>query len=66
MPPKKKISYQTTKRIKKMKDETPRTGAANVKKINIAGKMLDVEGSIKKDKEVKEKDVFDFGSNSQK
>jgi len=47
-----------------MKSGVPDTGMARVEKINLVGKLIDVEGSIKKDKEVKEKDVFDFSSKS--
>jgi len=47
-----------------MKSGVPDTGMARVGKINLVGKLIDVEGSIKKDKEVKEKDVFDFSSKS--
>jgi len=43
-----------------MKSGVADTGRATVGKINLVGKLIDVEGSIKKDKEVSEKDVFDF------
>lgn len=62
----KKISYQKTKKPKKLKIKTGvvDTGRATVGKINLAGKMIDVEGSLKKNKEVKESDIFEFSSKS--
>jgi hypothetical protein len=62
----KKISNQKTKKPKKfkMKSGVPDTGRATVGKINLVGKVIDIEGSLKKNKEVKEKDVFDFSSKS--
>jgi len=62
----KKISSKSKSKARKlkMKSGVPDTGMARVGKINLVGKLIDVEGSIKKDKEVKEKDVFDFSSKS--
>ena len=59
----KKISSKKPKKFK-MKSGVADTGRATVGKINLVGKLIDVEGSIKKDKEVNEKEVFDFSSNS--
>jgi len=59
----KKISSKKPKKFK-MKSGVADTGRATVGKINLVGKLIDVEGSIKKDKEVSEKDVFDFSPNS--
>jgi len=59
----KKISSKKPKKFK-MKSGVADTGRATVGKINLVGKLIDVEGSIKKNKEVKEKDVFDFSPNS--
>ncbi len=65
----KKISSKKSKsksRPKKLKIKTGvvDTGRATVGKINLVGNVIDVEGSLKKNKEVKESDVFDFSSNS--
>lgn len=59
----KKISSKKPKKLK-IKTGVPNTGMAQVGKINLVGKLIDVEGSIKKNKEVKEKDVFDFSYKS--
>ena len=63
MPKSKSKSKSKPKKLK-MKSGVPDTGMARVEKINLVGKLIDVEGSLKKDKEVKEKDVFDFSSKS--
>ena len=63
----KKMSYQKTKSKPKklnIKTSVPNTGMAQVGRINLTGKLIDVEGSLKKNKEVKESDVFDFSSKS--
>jgi len=64
----KKISSKSKSKSKskkfKMKSGVADTGRATVGKINLVGKLIDVEGSIEKNKEVKEKDVFDFSPNS--
>jgi len=56
----------SSKKPKKLKIKTGvvDTGTARVGKINLVGKMIDVEGSLKKNKEVKESDVFDFSYKS--
>jgi len=64
----KKISSKSKSKSKskkfKMKSGVPDTGRAKVGKVNVVGKLIDIEGSLKKDKEIKEKDVFDFSSKS--
>lgn len=48
-------------KIKKIKDPTPSTGFAKKScPMPMTKNWIDVEAGIKKDKEVKEKDVFDF------
>jgi len=52
-----------TKNIKKIKDPTPDTAFAKKScGMPMTKFYIDVEGGIKKDKEVKEKDVFDFSA----
>ena len=47
--------------VKKIKDPTPDTAFAKKScGMPLTKKYIDVEAGIKKDKEVKEKDVFDF------
>jgi len=49
------------KKLKKIKDPTPDTSFAKKScGMPLTKNYIDVEGGIKKDKEVKEKDVFDF------
>ena len=62
----KKISSKSKSKPKKLKMKTsiPNTGMAQVGRINVTGKLIDVEGSLKKNKEVKESDVFDFSYKS--
>tara|TARA_R110002012_G_scaffold54631_1_gene139890 strand:- start:1574 stop:1768 length:195 start_codon:yes stop_codon:yes gene_type:complete len=49
------------KKLKKIKDPTPDTAFAKKScGMPLTKKYIDVEAGIKKDKEVKEKDVFDF------
>jgi len=56
-----------SKNIKKIKDPTPNTAFAKKScGMPMTKFYIDVEGGIKKDKEVKEKDVFDFSSQSSK
>lgn len=56
-----KGTNKKTKKIKKIKDPTPNTGFAKKScPMPMTKNWIDVEGGIKKDKEVKEKDVFDF------
>tara|TARA_R110000823_G_scaffold187635_1_gene319847 strand:+ start:131 stop:331 length:201 start_codon:yes stop_codon:yes gene_type:complete len=48
-------------KVKKIKDPTPDTAFAKKScGMPLTKNYIDVEGGIKKDKEVKEKDVFDF------
>ena len=48
-------------KVKKIKDPTPNTAFAKKScGMPLTKNYIDVEGGIKKDKEVKEKDVFDF------
>lgn len=55
----KKMSNKKPKKLK-IKTGVKDTGMAKVGKINLVGNLIDVEGSLKKNKEVKESDVFDF------
>ena len=59
----KKLSSKKPRKLK-IKTGGVDTGRANIGKINLVGKMIDVEGSLKKNKEVKESDVFEFSSKS--
>ena len=59
--PKKSNSKQS--RPKKIKDTTPNTAFAKKScAMPMTKNYIDVEAGIKKDKEVKEKDVFDFSA----
>lgn len=60
----KKMSSKSKPKKLKIKTGVPNTGTAQVGKINLVGKLIDVEGSLKKNKEVKESDVFDFSYKS--
>jgi len=61
MPKQSKSKQSKSKKIKKIKDTTPDTGFAKKScGMPMTKNYIDVEGGIKKDKEVKEKDVFDF------
>ena len=52
---------KVNKKTKKIKDPTPNTGFAKKScPMPITKNWIDIEGGMKKDKEVKEKDVFDF------
>tara|TARA_R100000657_G_C4628606_1_gene77109 strand:- start:101 stop:292 length:192 start_codon:yes stop_codon:yes gene_type:complete len=55
----KKMSNKKPKKLK-IKTGVKDTGMAKVGKINLVGNLIDIEGSLKKNKEVKESDVFDF------
>tara|TARA_R100001086_G_scaffold9001_1_gene5007 strand:- start:38 stop:229 length:192 start_codon:yes stop_codon:yes gene_type:complete len=55
----KKMSNKKPKKLK-IKTGVKDTGVAKVGKINLVGNLIDIEGSLKKNKEVKESDVFDF------
>ena len=61
MPSKKSTTKSTQKKIKKDFSSCD-TSCAGSQPSYSKPNDLDVEGSIKKDKEVKEKDVFDFSS----
>ena len=59
--PKKRMSKQ--KKMKKIKDPTPNTAFAKKScAMPMTKNYIDIEAGIKKDKEVKEKDVFDFST----
>ena len=54
-------------KVKKIKDPTPDTAFAKKScGMPLTKNYIDVEGGIKKDKEVKEKDVFDFSTTKPK
>ena len=55
----KKMSNKKPKKLK-IKTGVKDPGRATVGKINLVGNLIDIEGSLKKNKEVKESDVFDF------
>jgi len=62
-----KQSKSKKSKLKKIKDPTPETAFAKKScGMPMTKNYIDVEGGIKKDKEVKEKDVFDFSSQSSK
>jgi len=62
-----KQSKSKQSKLKKIKDPTPETAFAKKScGMPMTKNYIDVEGGIKKDKEVKEKDVFDFSSQSSK
>jgi len=55
------VMNKKNKNIKKIKDPTPNTAFAKKScGMPMTKNYIDVESSIKKDKEVKEKDVFNF------
>ncbi|MHA2182288.1 MAG: hypothetical protein ACXAAH_12795 [Promethearchaeota archaeon] len=59
MPKQSNLSKQS--KVKKIKDPTPDTAFAKKScGMPLTKNYIDVEAGIKKDKEVKEKDVFDF------
>ncbi len=61
--PKAKKSQAKTKKVKKIKVKSNVPDTSRAKKacpMPMTVNYIDVEGGVKKDKEVKEKDVFDF------
>ena len=59
--PKLKANYVKQSKVKKIKDPTPDTAFAKKScGMPLTKNYIDVEAGIKKDKEVKETDVFDF------
>ena len=59
--PKLKANYVKRSKVKKIKDPTPDTAFAKKScGMPLTKNYIDVEGGVNKDKEVKEKDVFDF------
>ena len=62
--PKAKKSTKTKKYTTNVKDVKNTSCAKKECSLPMTRKFIDVQGSLEKDKEVKEKDVFDFGSQS--